>query len=513
MARIKYDPAETPLVNKHLGYTFQPNHHGQSMFPGSRSARKRYPNQNQQQQNLMKAVTQWKNFSPTIQDNWNTFAATYPQASLRNPAIFLTGYQLFCKRNHYCFLNHGITADFLEEPILESLPDPAFTVTIENTTNVLDVTANYLKYFGVLPAAGDFVLCKIYPMAVYSGQFFAPIELTLEVLAVYLDGLFISFAFTVPTPYISYSVYLSKPTSQGKLYSGTKTRYMGCFSSKTFLELTDTPGAYTGEAGKQIAVKGDESGLEFIAGGGGGISCADLPNCPKIISIDNTIEAIAAALIPLVNTSLPPISLGLIYNWYASQLALLFNSSFRLPTVLEWDALVTYLGGPTLSGGILKELGLISWLTPNTDATNGKLFNARGSGQRKNLGTYQLFHSILSLWLYNSVTPSSNRAATAARYDNATSTFGGMSNPAYGFSIRGVKVATGIADGVTGIYIGNNSQIYRTIVINQLSWIADNLVETLLSDGTPIPELTVNNDWRYNTSGALCAYNNDWANV
>lgn len=36
-----------------------------------------------------------------------------------------------------------------------------------------------------------------------------------------------------------------------------------------FTELTDTPASYTGQASKVVAVKVDESGLEFVAGGGG----------------------------------------------------------------------------------------------------------------------------------------------------------------------------------------------------------------------------------------------------
>lgn len=38
---------------------------------------------------------------------------------------------------------------------------------------------------------------------------------------------------------------------------------------ETFLDLTDTPDAYTGEAGNIVAVNGTEDGLEFIAPGGG----------------------------------------------------------------------------------------------------------------------------------------------------------------------------------------------------------------------------------------------------
>ena len=36
-----------------------------------------------------------------------------------------------------------------------------------------------------------------------------------------------------------------------------------------FTELTDVPASYTGQGSKVVAVKADESGLEFVAGGGG----------------------------------------------------------------------------------------------------------------------------------------------------------------------------------------------------------------------------------------------------
>jgi hypothetical protein len=42
--------------------------------------------------------------------------------------------------------------------------------------------------------------------------------------------------------------------------------------AEAFLDLTDVPGSYTGEAGKVVTVKGDESGLEFTTGGTGSVT-------------------------------------------------------------------------------------------------------------------------------------------------------------------------------------------------------------------------------------------------
>ena len=40
--------------------------------------------------------------------------------------------------------------------------------------------------------------------------------------------------------------------------------------SSTFLELTDTPSSYTGQAGKKVVVNGDEDALEFVEDSSGG---------------------------------------------------------------------------------------------------------------------------------------------------------------------------------------------------------------------------------------------------
>lgn len=51
-------------------------------------------------------------------------------------------------------------------------------------------------------------------------------------------------------------------------------------TQNTFLNLTDVdaPTGYVGQAGKTVAVKADESGLEFITGGGGGITGSGTTN-------------------------------------------------------------------------------------------------------------------------------------------------------------------------------------------------------------------------------------------
>ena len=80
-------------------------------------------------------------------------------------------------------------------------------------------------------------------------------------------------------------------------------------------------------------------------------------------------------------------------------------------------------------------------------------------------------------------------------------------------SIRLIKDSTTLTHGQTGTYTGNDGKVYRTICIGTQEWLADNLCETLYRDGSPIPEVTDNATWAALTTGALCAYNNDWNNV
>jgi hypothetical protein len=54
----------------------------------------------------------------------------------------------------------------------------------------------------------------------------------------------------------------TNPVTGFNVVPGDSTTAIANFSH-SFLELTDTPDTYAGQAGKLISVKGDESGLEF----------------------------------------------------------------------------------------------------------------------------------------------------------------------------------------------------------------------------------------------------------
>ncbi len=55
-------------------------------------------------------------------------------------------------------------------------------------------------------------------------------------------------------------------------------------------------------------------------------------------------------------------------------------------------------------------------------------------------------------------------------------------------------------------YDGN---VYTIITIGTQEWLGENLKTTHYSDGTPIPNLTADEDWEVDSSGAYCWYDND----
>jgi len=59
---------------------------------------------------------------------------------------------------------------------------------------------------------------------------------------------------------------------------------------------------------------------------------------------------------------------------------------WRLPTLAEWRALQTALGGASVAGGPIKTAGTTYWNSPNTGATNSTGFSLRGAGYYQVLG-------------------------------------------------------------------------------------------------------------------------------
>jgi uncharacterized protein (TIGR02145 family) len=74
---------------------------------------------------------------------------------------------------------------------------------------------------------------------------------------------------------------------------------------------------------------------------------------------------------------------GVLYNWYAATDAHnIAPEGWHVPTDIEWQTLADYLGGESIAGGKLKEVGTEHWQYQNTDATNEYGFTALPGGYR-----------------------------------------------------------------------------------------------------------------------------------
>jgi uncharacterized protein (TIGR02145 family) len=80
---------------------------------------------------------------------------------------------------------------------------------------------------------------------------------------------------------------------------------------------------------------------------------------------------------------------GRLYNWYAANDARnIAPTGWHVPTDAEWSTLITYLGGESIAGGKLKEIGTTHWASPNTGATNETGFTGLPGGVRVEVGSF-----------------------------------------------------------------------------------------------------------------------------
>jgi uncharacterized protein (TIGR02145 family) len=132
---------------------------------------------------------------------------------------------------------------------------------------------------------------------------------------------------------------------------------------------------------------------------------------------------------------------GWLYNWYAATDSRnIAPAGWHIPTDAEWTTLTTYLGGDSVAGGKMKEIGTTHWITPNEGATNESGFTALPSGVR--LGyIYGTFGSIGYYGIYMSSTFNNIyvqlRCPLVSYWDSHTFHWSGDKDE--GFAVRLVK--------------------------------------------------------------------------
>ena len=128
---------------------------------------------------------------------------------------------------------------------------------------------------------------------------------------------------------------------------------------------------------------------------------------------------------------------GRLYNWYAVNTDRLAPKGWHVPTDAEWTTLTTYLGGASVAGGKLKEIGTTHWTTPNTDVTNETGFTALPGGCRS------VNRSFIDIGGYGFWWSATEYGAYYAWYWYVSFDYSGVSRYSYnkeeGFSVRCVK--------------------------------------------------------------------------
>ena len=98
---------------------------------------------------------------------------------------------------------------------------------------------------------------------------------------------------------------------------------------------------------------------------------------------------------------------GKLYNWYTVSTNINGNkyvcpSGWHVPTNAEWTVLTDYLGGTTVAGSKMKEIGNTNWKFQNTDATNTSLFTGLPAGNRSSVAGDFYPLGLNSFWWSNS---------------------------------------------------------------------------------------------------------------
>jgi len=89
---------------------------------------------------------------------------------------------------------------------------------------------------------------------------------------------------------------------------------------------------------------------------------------------------------------------GALYNWYAVNTGKLCPSGWHVPSLVEWDTLMNFLGGYLVAGYKMKETGTTHWLKTDSNVTNESGFSALPGGCRTPGALFRSLGSEASFW-------------------------------------------------------------------------------------------------------------------
>ncbi len=124
---------------------------------------------------------------------------------------------------------------------------------------------------------------------------------------------------------------------------------------------------------------------------------------------------------------------GLLYNVFATDdNRFLAPDGWHIPSGLDWQIIIDYLGGNEIAGGKMKMDGTSLWISPNSGATNESGFSALPAGGRSKSGTFVGMGFAAWFW----VAPMDNSRELS--YNNSKCNFRGQ-DQWQGLSVRCVK--------------------------------------------------------------------------
>ena len=129
-------------------------------------------------------------------------------------------------------------------------------------------------------------------------------------------------------------------------------------------------------------------------------------------------------------------SVGALYNWYAINTSKICPIGWHVPIDAEWTTLTDYLGGESIGGVKIKEVGMSHWTDPTPEATNESGFTALPSGARDPGGYFSF--SWHAFW-WSSTEGDVNRAWGRTLYDAQSNVERGTFVKTVGASVRCVK--------------------------------------------------------------------------
>lgn len=143
--------------------------------------------------------------------------------------------------------------------------------------------------------------------------------------------------------------------------------------------------------------------LRFLPSIVGGAVFSEINPCYYVYGYDGTMVSEA-----MTNTNYS--TYGVLYNWSAAinratissvnpgRLQGVCPTGWHLPSETEWTELTDFLGGTSVAGGKLKEIGESHWISPNIGATDEFGFKALPGGGRNGFGSFMLIGANSGWW-------------------------------------------------------------------------------------------------------------------